>query len=492
METEVEDAVTEIHDPLMMRARARVGRVLREKWRLDVLLGVGGMAAVYAATHRNGSRAAVKLLHTELSINPAVRTRFLREGYAANSVGHEGAVKVIDDDAAEDGSLFLVTELLDGETLEDRRVRFGGKLSEDDVLSVADQLLDVLIAAHAKGVVHRDLKPENIFLTRTGQVKVLDFGIARLREVSTASSATRSGTSMGTPAYMPPEQARGLWDEVDARSDLWAVGATLFHLLSGKLIHEGRTANEQLLAAMTNSAPPLASVAPGTSPAVGLVVDRALTYERDKRWPDAARMQEVVRRAYHDRTGMPLTTAPRLTVPPTVPNRTLPSAEGAIAPRLPTTGQPVASSRDGLRLPASWPPWKAAAVLGGVLAVAVGAATIVTLAVVSHRASSASSAASLSASTLPPPAVSMTAAAASASDAPSSSALPEMAATDLPSATPQAPPTPPPAPTGRRNPPGRLPGPSPAPPPAQPAAPNCNPPWTVDAKTGFKIPKPGC
>jgi serine/threonine-protein kinase len=348
VDTDVDsDAVTAFHDPLVIRARARVGRVLKEKWRLDVLLGVGGMAAVYAVTHRNGSRAAVKILHTELSINQQVRTRFLREGYVANTVGHDGAVRVTDDDVADDGSAFLVMELLDVETLEDRRLRLGGKLSEDDVLSVADQLLDVLIAAHAKGVVHRDLKPENVFTTRTGVVKVLDFGIARLRELSTASTATRAGASMGTPAYMPPEQARGLWDEVDGRSDLWAVGATMFHLLTGQTVHGGRTANEQLLEAMTKQAPPLASVVPGVSPAVAHVVDRALTFEREKRWLDAARMQEAVRRAYHDRNGVPISTAPRLTVPEEVPNRTLPSAGGAIAPALPTTGQPVANSRGG-------------------------------------------------------------------------------------------------------------------------------------------------
>ena len=181
------DASAPAEDPLVARARSRLGRMLRGKWRLDALLGVGGMAAVYAATHRNGSRAAVKVLHSELTINPQVRNRFLREGYVANAVGHEGAVRVIDDDSAEDGSMFLVTELLDGETLEQRRIRCGGRLSEDEVLCLAEPLLDVLIAAHAKGVVHRDLKPENVFVTRNGQVKVLDFGIARLRELRAGS-----------------------------------------------------------------------------------------------------------------------------------------------------------------------------------------------------------------------------------------------------------------------------------------------------------------
>ncbi|MGH7298750.1 MAG: serine/threonine-protein kinase, partial [Polyangiaceae bacterium] len=308
------DEVTRLTDPMLMRAKARVGQVLKEKWRLDVLLGVGGMAAVYAVTHRNGSRAAVKVLHAELSTHHEVRTRFLREGYVANAVGHEGAVRITDDDIAEDGSAFLVMELLDGETLEDRRVRCGGQLGEDEVLWLADQLLDVLAVAHANGVIHRDLKPENVFVTRLGQVKVLDFGIARLREVTSKSTATVSGATMGTPAFMSPEQARALWDEVDARSDLWAVGATMFNLLTGQLVHDGRTTNEQLLSAMTKEAPPLASVLPSATPAVCQLVDRALSFEKDRRWRDAGRMQDAGRTAYHDRFGRLITTSPRLVV----------------------------------------------------------------------------------------------------------------------------------------------------------------------------------
>src|ERR1700722_8622570 len=222
------DAPTALVDGIEFAAKARVGRFLRNKWRLDALLGVGAMAAVYAATHKYGGRAAVKILHRERCLNAEVLRRFVREGHIANAVGHEGAVRVLDDDTAEDGSPFLILELLDGETLEERRLRCGGRLVEDEVLSVADQLLDVLIAAHAKGIVHRDIKPENVFLTRTGQVKVLDFGIAGLRELSGGGTrATRAGTSMGTPAFMAAEQARGLWNEVDGRTDLWAVGASL-------------------------------------------------------------------------------------------------------------------------------------------------------------------------------------------------------------------------------------------------------------------------
>ncbi|MDP9035279.1 MAG: serine/threonine protein kinase, partial [Myxococcota bacterium] len=303
-------------DPLLHRAQARIGETLRDKWHLDQLLGLGGTAAVYASTHRNGSRAAVKILHAELSIHPLVRQRFLREGYAANAVGHDGAVKVIDDDEAQDGSLFLVTELLEGESLEERRLRCGGRLPEREVLLVTDQLLDVLAAAHDHGIIHRDLKPDNVFLTRSGQVKVLDFGIARLRELSTTTKeGTQIGAAMGTPAYMAPEQALGLWDDVDALSDLWAWGATMFHLLSGSVVHEGRTVNEQLLSAMTKPARPLGSVAPGLDPGVEALVDRALEFEKSRRWPDARSMQEGVRKAFHDKFGVALETAPGLAAP---------------------------------------------------------------------------------------------------------------------------------------------------------------------------------
>ena len=352
MNSNADDAPTQALDAIEMRAHLRVGTTLRDKWQLDVLLGVGGMATVYAATHRNGSRAAVKILHTELSINAELRGRFLREGYLANAVGHDGAVKILDDDVAEDSSLFLVTELLDGETLEARRLRFGGHLPESEVLLAADQVLDVLVAAHARGIVHRDIKPENIFLTRSGQVKVLDFGIARLRQLSGLSSSTKAGMTLGTPSFMPPEQARGLWDEVDGRSDVWACGATMFYLLSGSWVHNGRTPNELLLSAMTMRAPPCASIAQRASAGIARVIDRALVFERDQRWPDARSMQRAVRDAYGERYGA-IATGPKLAVPVQVPDRTLPSATSAPSSRG-STERPVETLvQNGTRPPAA-------------------------------------------------------------------------------------------------------------------------------------------
>src|SRR5579859_1217913 len=298
-------------DILQRRARARVGQTIRDKWRLDRLLGVGGMAAVYEASHRNGKRVAVKWLHTELTIDAAARARFLREGYIANKVGHAGAVSVLDDDTAEDGALVLVMELLEGETIDARRGRLA-TLPAADVLVIAHQVLDVLVAAHANGVVHRDLKPENLFLTRGGSVKVLDFGIARLREMHAASNATQSHASLGTPAFMPPEQARGRSLEVDARTDLWALGATMFQLLTARHVHEAPTVNEQLLAAMTQPSPPVQSVTPAVPAPAARVVDRALAFDKADRWADAREMQLAVREAYREITGRALAEAPAL------------------------------------------------------------------------------------------------------------------------------------------------------------------------------------
>jgi serine/threonine-protein kinase len=273
------------------RAERRLGQLVRERWHLDAVLGVGGMAAVYAATHRNGKRVALKMLHTELSDIPEMKRRFVAEGYAANRVEHPGAVSVIDDDVSEDGAIFLVMDLLEGETLE-RRAE-SARLAPEDVLTVMDALLDVLAAAHDRGVVHRDVKPDNIFITRDGSVKLLDFGIAY---VMGHASSTPFETTMGTPAFMPPEQARGRREQLDGRTDLWAVGATMFVQLAGHHVHEADSIDEERLSAMTDAAPSLGDLAPHLPKPLIALVDRALAFERADRWPNAREMQAEVRR----------------------------------------------------------------------------------------------------------------------------------------------------------------------------------------------------
>jgi len=162
----------------------RVGATVKGKWTIDALLGVGGMAAVYAATHRNGQRAALKILHIDFARDKTVCDRFLREAYVSNKIGHPACVTVLDDDTTEEGEPFLVMELLDGETLRELWMHTGRRMPVPQVLKIADPILDCLTACHALGVIHRDLKPANIFITKSGEVKVLDFGVAQFRSAT--------------------------------------------------------------------------------------------------------------------------------------------------------------------------------------------------------------------------------------------------------------------------------------------------------------------
>jgi serine/threonine-protein kinase len=339
------EAVTE----RVRNAKARVGTVLKKKWHLDQLLGVGGMAAVYAATHRNKKRVAIKMLHAELSQDEAIRKRFLREGYIANSVAQRGAVAVDYDDVTEDGLAFLVMELLDGETIEHRWRRKDRTLSPQEALSLVDQLLDTLTAAHRRGIVHRDLKPENMFLTRDGTVKVLDFGIARVRELSTPQT-TLAGSAIGTPAFMAPEQARGRWQDVDGRTDLWAVGATLYTLLTGKFVHAGENAQETLALAATRPARSIAERRPDLHPRLIAFVDQALSYDMAARFPDAATMQHVLRLTYAQMEGNETSQVMKLAIPDL---QSIPSARSItvrnLKPpgRLTMSGQPTAKRSSG-------------------------------------------------------------------------------------------------------------------------------------------------
>jgi eukaryotic-like serine/threonine-protein kinase len=279
-------------DEVVVRAKARLGTLLRGKYRLDRILGVGGMAAVYSATHRNGKQFAVKVLHADLSLRSDMRTRFLREGYLANRVDHPGAVNVLD----EDGGAFLVMELVRGESVEALWERLHHRLPMGLVTGIGLQLLDVLVAAHAHQLVHRDIKPANLMVTHEGHVKVLDFGIARLRDAAQVR-ATQTGTALGTPAFMAPEHAMAKGDEIDAQTDVWAAGATLFTLASGELVHEAENAQQILILSATKPARSLASVLPDASPALVEVIDRALAFHKAERWASAAAMRDALRAA---------------------------------------------------------------------------------------------------------------------------------------------------------------------------------------------------
>ena len=272
-------------------AQRRLGVELSERWTVEALLGTGGMAQVFAAVHRNGRKVAIKILRADLATDPELVRRFMLEAYAANRIDHPGVVAILDHGVTDDGAPFLVMERLEGETLRARLDR--GPLTPEQAAHLGAQVLDVLDIAHRRGVVHRDIKPENLFLPKAGDVTVLDFGIARIRDLAQAAG-TRSGLAMGTPAFMAPEQARGDSTLIDGRTDLWAVGATLFTALTGRAVHEGGPREQLLYRAMTRPAAPLRTARRGVPAPLARAVDRALSFDRDDRWPDARSMRAAL------------------------------------------------------------------------------------------------------------------------------------------------------------------------------------------------------
>jgi serine/threonine protein kinase len=290
------------------------GQTLCGRWRLVRLLGRGGMSAVYEARETDGTRVAVKVLRHPSSRSTRIRQRFLREGRVANSVAHADAVRVFEESETPEGQPFLVMELLEGVTLR-AACAADGPMETLRVLAIAGRVLDVLAQAHAVGVVHRDIKPENIFLTACGQVKVLDFGIAAIRDAALEDATiTQSGATLGTPAFMAPEQARGRQADVEPRTDVWAVGATMFYCLTRRHVHEGASnANEAIIFAATLRAPALSRFRPDVPARVARIVDRALALEPGERWPTARAMSDAIAGvaecgASADDTGQPIPT----------------------------------------------------------------------------------------------------------------------------------------------------------------------------------------
>ena len=213
-----------------------VGQLLAGRYRIDRLLGQGGMGAVFLAEHVHMRKAvAVKVLHREMTYLQEVVARFEREAVAAGRIEHAHVASATDFGRLEDGSFYLVLEYVEGKSLR-QMLDDGGPLSTERALHVASQIADALSAAHAAGIVHRDLKPDNVMLIeREGDplfVKVLDFGIAKIELGGAQSPLTQMGSVFGTPEYMAPEQAAGT--PVDARADLYTLGVILYEMLAGK------------------------------------------------------------------------------------------------------------------------------------------------------------------------------------------------------------------------------------------------------------------
>ena len=280
---------------LVTRARSRVGATLGGKYRLDALLGIGGMAAVYRATHRNGAVFAIKLLHPEYGMRGDVRARFMREGYIANSIKHVGVARVVDDEASESGDVYIVMELLEGVAVDRLASHFGERLPLRAVVALAVSILDVLAAAHAAGVVHRDIKPGNLFVAFDGRAVLLDFGIARVYDAANAGGlSTAAGVVLGTPAFMAPEQATAEKSSIGPRTDLWSLAAAMFTSATGRTVHVAEHGPQFLVLAATRSAPPIREVLADVPAPIAAVIDRALERDPAARFADAEAMRDAL------------------------------------------------------------------------------------------------------------------------------------------------------------------------------------------------------
>ncbi|MBA3463599.1 MAG: serine/threonine protein kinase, partial [Deltaproteobacteria bacterium] len=269
------------------------GRIIDGRYVVESVIGEGGMGYVLKARHQfTGVEVALKVLKPELELDTEIQMRFLAEARAPNAIGHPGIVSVIDAGKAPDGALYLVMELLKGKPLRIPLAR--GELTVPDMRRILLELLEVLGVAHTRGFVHRDLKPENVFLIAPAQqVKLLDFGIAKVLDAGIARVKTHSGATLGTPAYMAPEQLSDP-SGVDPRADLWAVGVMAYEMLAGRLPFRADNAQAMLLAVATQEPDPITAYVRNAPPAIEAFFRRALSRDKTGRFASTAEMAQAL------------------------------------------------------------------------------------------------------------------------------------------------------------------------------------------------------
>ncbi len=305
-------------------------------YRLVERLGAGGMGEVFKAVHvAIGSKVAFKVLHATAAKDRGLQERFNLEAQAVNRIEHPGVVKVIDAGRLDNGQPYLVMELLDGKSLHE--LRKSGAITAHEACKAMIAVLDALDAAHRAGVVHRDLKPANIFRTRDGRIVVLDFGIAKLMAKATDLKLTITGTAIGTPHYMAPEQIRG--QPVTPACDLYAIGVSLFELVCGRRPFEDADEDSVMVGHLQRRPPPPRALVPEIPIAVQDVILRALEKEPAKRPPSAAAMRDALADAIES-LGAP---------------REMPAAPLAPPPAPLVIGPPAATAAQAATVPARNP-----------------------------------------------------------------------------------------------------------------------------------------
>jgi eukaryotic-like serine/threonine-protein kinase len=284
-----------------------VGAVVADTYKLESLIGRGGMGDVFAASHLRlpGKHVAIKFLHPEVA-DPEIVARFRREAEIASRLGHPNIVTVLDFNNLPDGTPYLVLEFLVGQTLDDALA--AGPFSVERTLAIARQLCSALAAAHRAGIVHRDLKPQNIFLVpteiegRVGELaKILDFGISKIRGSQTVK--TQDSALLGTPQYMSPEQATGQHDSVDGRTDIFALGAIFYEMLCGQAAFAGASIPEVVFKVVYEPVQPLAQRVPNLPPEVLAAIERAMQKKPDDRFATVGELVTAL-------TGVGLATLP--------------------------------------------------------------------------------------------------------------------------------------------------------------------------------------
>jgi eukaryotic-like serine/threonine-protein kinase len=282
--------------------RLAPGVVLAERYRLERPLGEGGMGAVWAATHKVTNKTVALKILLGRGEDSGMRERLLREARAVCAIQHPHVVPVHDVLELEDGAPALVMDLLVGESLRDRLDR-DGRIPHDEVARIAIDILSALEAAHARGIIHRDLKPDNVFLARSPtngiDVKVLDFGIAKVTTLgendAEAAALTRTDSMLGTPYYMAPEQVYGEKD-IDARSDLWAMGILMYECLAGVRPTEANNLGQIFKLITIGPMAPLPEKAPNVPASFAKVVAWCLERTRDGRPSSARDLRDALER----------------------------------------------------------------------------------------------------------------------------------------------------------------------------------------------------
>jgi serine/threonine protein kinase len=273
-----------------------LGKVIAH-YRIVGPLGGGGMGVVYKAQDLSLERiVALKFLPPELTRDPDAKTRFLQEARAASALDHPNICTIHEVGETDEGQLYLAMACYDGETLKQRLQR--GRLPIDEALETAQQVARGLVKAHRHGIVHRDIKPANLMITTDEIVKILDFGIAKLVG---AAGLTRAGSSLGTPGYMSPEQARG--EEVDPRTDVWSLGAVLYEMVTGRRPFRGEHEQTVLYSLFNDEPEPVQQLRPDAPPELARIIGRMLAKDPEQRYPTAAAAFADLRALYGPVTG---------------------------------------------------------------------------------------------------------------------------------------------------------------------------------------------